>query len=384
MRNYDGSPNLLLNTQVAKTTWLELEQSAHAVVEALERENPNYVILNEGISGVTQYYSNQQLYDANVLKVGYDLNTDQAFVLFLGSALRLHRGLLSKQDPTYVFFGDENEWLLAGGRTETWVEGNYPEVDDLLDSLSITKATDVWVIDLTNLAASKNWLTGTKDSGVLEINFDLQPTNTEYFPTLNVGTGSSIMKLTIGYVIICNTLEENEPMSRYSTTRLKKASYLVHPRGIAAGYWVPDALGAGETEWTWQYKSKANENGTSTWFIFNAPNTRFIYKRDLFGKSVNETDYKCTVNTTLYSWSPTSVIDPKWTFQGKNTVPWFNQLLLYRTYVRDDNNNEEEIFVDDEFERGTTVLDGHTDPSYTVNIKDMPNTSAFGMYLRFF
>lgn len=56
------------------------------------------------------------------------------------------------------------------------------------------------------------------------------------------------MKLTIGYVIICNTLEENEPMSRYSTTRLKKASYLVHPRGIAAGYWVPDALGAGETE----------------------------------------------------------------------------------------------------------------------------------------
>lgn len=71
-------------------------------------------------------------------------------------------------------------------------------------------------------------------------------------------------------------------------------------------------------------------------------------------------------------------------FQGQNTVPWFNQLLLYRTYVRDNNNNEEEIFVDDEFERGTTVLDGHTDPSYTINIKDMPNTSAFGMYLRFF
>lgn len=143
MKNYDGSPKLQNSRAVAKTTWLELEQSAHAVVEALERENPNYLILNESVASNIQYYSNQTLYDADVIHVGYDPNTLQAFTLYSGSALRLHRGLLAKQDPTYVFFGSQNEWLLIGGIVEDYVAEKYPVVDKLCQSLSVNNPTTV-------------------------------------------------------------------------------------------------------------------------------------------------------------------------------------------------------------------------------------------------
>lgn len=142
MKNYDGSPNLKNNPQVAKTTWLELEQAAHAVVETLERENPNYLILNEAVTGSTSYYDNQTLNNADVMHVGYDPNHEQAFILYSGSALRLHRGLMSKQTSTYVFFGGRSEWMLIGGTIENHAIGTHPKVDQLCTSLSISP-TDV-------------------------------------------------------------------------------------------------------------------------------------------------------------------------------------------------------------------------------------------------
>ena len=113
------------------------------MIEALERENPNYLILNENVTLGIQYYSNQTLYDADVIHIGYDLNTLQSFILYSGSALRLHRGLLAKRDPTYVFFGNQNEWLLIGGSVEDYAVGKYPTVDQLYQSLSINNPTTV-------------------------------------------------------------------------------------------------------------------------------------------------------------------------------------------------------------------------------------------------
>lgn len=376
MKNYDGSPNLKNNPQVAKTTWLELEQAAHAVVETLERENPNYLILNEAVTGSTSYYDNQTLNNADVMHVGYDPNHEQAFILYSGSALRLHRGLMSKQTSTYVFFGGRSEWMLIGGTIENHAIGTHPKVDQLCTSLSISP-TDVWIIDLSKTYEAQNRLVSTTDSGILEVDFTLQPAAT---PTLNSVDSTFLMQLPAGYVIICNTLEEGEPISRYSKTRLLSASYLIHPRGISAGYWVPQLYDISDSDWSWQYQSKANERGTSTWFVFNAPYTRFVPTYDAAGKPSTDSDHEFTTNITFYSWAVGTASKPKWAFQGLNTVPWFSQNLLYRTYtnIRD---FEEEIFVDDSFERGTTVFDGYTDPSYTVNIKSKPTV---GTYVRFF